>query len=400
MADKINLLRLVSSLDIAPQFADYSKVRIIVSDDTAVEAGDDTGRTLEVTNPFGTQAMAQKMLNSLRGYQYQPYYAKGALLDPAAEIGDGITIKNTYGGLYQRERDFGRLMKADIAAPHDEEINHEYKYESPTERKFTRQIGEARASIAITNEAITSEVTRATNAENALSSSITQTATEIRASVVAKTGGNNSSFGWSLTATDHSWYAGNTRVMRVSRDGLEVNGKVTATSGFIGSGTNGFTISARAIYNGMTSLNDNQHNGIYIGTDGIALGKGAFKVTSSGNVSARSMTLSGTLTFLNSDGTTAGTMSASDLRQGAARANSGYASWNGTTSTVNSNGSYWGNGGAAGTKFSNMADATASYPINASSLRVSGSQFTGQWFYFTDGLGNTRRFFGLLAASE
>ena len=111
---------------------------------------------------------------------------------------------------------------------------------------------------------------------------------------VSRTGGNNSSFGWVLNDTSHTWYSDNQVVMSIShQNGLVVKGNITATSGFIGNGSSGFEITATAIRNGMTSLTDTVHNGIYIGTNGIALGKGNFKVTSSGDITAKRGTIGG-----------------------------------------------------------------------------------------------------------
>lgn len=187
MADVISLGQRVSSVDVSPQFQPYSKVIIHINDDEAVEVGNNTGRTLEFDNPFGSREMAQNILNRLNGYQYQPYQAEGALLDPAAEIGDAVGTATSYGGLFTRSRKFGRLMKADISAPHDEEINHEFKFESPQERKFTRVTGEIRASIILTNNMIQSEVVARQNADNEMSSRITQTADSITAEVTRAT---------------------------------------------------------------------------------------------------------------------------------------------------------------------------------------------------------------------
>lgn len=69
----------------------------------------------------------------------------------------------------------------------------------------------------------------------------------------------------------------------------EFSGKITASSGTIG----GFTIGSTSIYNGMTSFTDTNHNGVYLGTNGIALGKGAFKVTSAGALTATNVTVLG-----------------------------------------------------------------------------------------------------------
>jgi len=345
--ERINLLRRAGTLDIAPAFNTYSKVVIHIDDDTVVEAGNDLGRTLEVNNPFGTQELAEQMLAKLRGYQYQPYYATGALLNPAAEIGDGVSIKNTYGGIYQRERTFGRLMRADIAAPHDDEINHEYKFESPTERRFNRQIGNVKATLLIQ-------------------------AGLIEAKVSKESPEGQTSFSWSMDDTSHTWYANGRRIVQFNANGAEIDGKITAREGYIGNGSEGFSIKATAIYNGMTGLNDTVHNGIYIGTDGVALGKGAFKVTAAGNVSANNMELTGTLRVGGSS------IGASVLRQGA--------------QSAYSNGSYWTGGAGGGYNFKSMADNndyTAKYG-KFTYLTVANANFYSYALNYKDWNGNNQ----------
>ena len=266
MSDRITLLKRVASLDVSPQFDGYSKVIIHIDDKTQVSAGNDSGRVMEVTNPLGTQQMAERMLAKLRGYQYQPYNSEGTLLDPAAEVGDGVSIKNTYGGIYKRDRQFSRLMKADISAPHDEEIDHEYKFETPQERKYKREMGDVRATLLIQSDEI--------------------------AARVEKTGGNASSFEWSLLSDKFSLYARNKEVFKATKDGVEIDGKITARTGYIGNGTNGFTITATAIYNNIPEFGGTQTKGVYLGTNGIQLGQN-FRVNSSGAVNASNLTISG-----------------------------------------------------------------------------------------------------------
>ena len=350
MSDTINVLQRVDNVEKAPLFNTYSRVVIAIDDDTEASAGTSTtGRTLDLTNPlFGSASVAQKTLNRLQGFQYQPYKADGAILDPAAELGDAISANGVYGGIYTRDRVFGRLMKATVSAPHDEEINHEYQYETPTERKLKRQMGDVKAEFAIQ-------------------------ATQIAAKV-SQVGGTNSSFGWTLTSTAHTWYSGNQQVMRVNSSGLEVKGKITATSGYIGNGSQGFEITSTAIRNGMTSLTDTTHNGIYIGTNGIALGKGKFKVDTSGNITASGIRLQGTLTFLNADGTTAGTMSAADLRQGALRANNGYSNWNSAYNSTSAGGYCYG-GAGYGYNFNDMVNN-----------RYTATYLKGQYIYATSNI--------------
>ena len=401
MADVINLGQRVSSVDVSPQFQPYSKVIIHINDDEAVEVGDNTGRTLEFDNPFGSEAMARNILNRLSGYQYQPYQADGALLDPAAEIGDAVGTDTSYGGLYTRSRKFGRLMKADISAPHDEEINHEFKYESPQERKFTRVTGEIRASIILTNNMIQSEVLARQNADNEMSSRITQTADSITEEVIRATAaegtlssritqnadsitaevqrasdaegtlrsslsiqaseiaakvdssGGGGSFSWVLNSSSHTWKANNAEVMRVSASGLWVKGQIEATSGKIG----GFDIGSNALsYNGLTWGDTSRNYGAYIGQSGIQLGKN-FSVDNGGNLKASNITLSGTLNIGGQ------AITADALRQGAQQSYNNYSSWNGTTSTVNSNGSYWSGGASYGYNYQNATVyGTSNYP--------------------------------------
>lgn len=129
-------------------------------------------------------------------------------------------------------------------------------------------------------------------ATNALREEVTsefQVQSDAISAKVSRTGGNNSTFGWTLNDSSHTWYSGSQEVMKISyQNGLVVKGNITATSGYIGNSSQGFEITSTAMRNGMTSLSDTSHNGIYLGTDGIALGQGKFKVTSAGALTARS----------------------------------------------------------------------------------------------------------------
>lgn len=346
--EKIAVGKEVESFDTSPQFDAYSGVIIVDSEGNEELVGTDTGRT--ITIPGITREQAQAILADLTqsGFQYQPYVASGAILNPAAELGDGVTINGTYSGIYKMSRDYSPLMAADIEAPQDEEIDHEYPYEPKQDRIFKREIAQAMTRISQTEEAITLEAQRATSAEGVLRSSITQTATDINATVSAKldkSGGSSSSFGWTLTNSSWELKSNNTTVFKATSSGVEVKGKITATSGYIGNGSSGFTITSSALYNGMTSRDDSSHNGVYIGTNGIGVGKGNFRVGSdgavnigwgnfrvdtSGNVRANNMTLTGRL---NIGGTT---ITAEALRAGAQSAYSNGGTWTGTSNA-------WGN---------------------------------------------------------
>ena len=315
----------------------------MVDENTSYFAGNQNGRVLTIQNEWGTQAQANNILADLqaKGFQYQPYTASGAILNPAAEIGDGVTIADTYSGIYTISKNFGRLMKSDISAPQDEEVDHEFPFEPKQDRVYKREIAEAYAQIKINENSISAEVLRATNRENALQSSITQTATEISATVLKKSGGSSSSFGWTLT--DSSWMLTSNRntVFKADRNGVEVSGKITATSGKIGN----FNIGASAIWNNISSFGGAGSTGVYLGTNGIQLGQ-RFKVDTQGNVTATRLTVD-TLYI----GGTA--VSASTLNS---RANNAY-DW------TSSNGSYTIGGASYGYNFNNATKRTGgSYP--------------------------------------
>lgn len=80
----------------------------------------------------------------------------------------------------------------------------------------------------------------------------------------------------------------------ITANSVDLTGAIKATSGFIGqNANNGFTISNTAICNPSTksSLSLDTVDGIYLGKDGIALGKGLFKVTDTGMLIAKSGTI-------------------------------------------------------------------------------------------------------------
>lgn len=140
MSDKTYLGDFVSELGTSPEFMPYSKVVLWYDDEHAFTSGDDSGRTLEADLPFATQAMADSILRRIKDYVYRPYTARDALLNPAAELGDGVTVNGMYGVLADVETEFSGLMKNRVSAPADEEIDHEYPYLSPEDRALKRKV--------------------------------------------------------------------------------------------------------------------------------------------------------------------------------------------------------------------------------------------------------------------
>lgn len=154
MSDSVFIGTKAGGLETSPQFEPISKIILLVDSENYYEAGNDTGRTLEITCPYGTQAMANNLLSSLGGYAYQPATATDALIDPAAELGDAVTVGGIYTVLAQMDTTFDSLMTADIGAPGQEEIESEYPYVSQQQSDINRQIAQTRSEISKTSEEI------------------------------------------------------------------------------------------------------------------------------------------------------------------------------------------------------------------------------------------------------
>lgn len=344
MAEAFNLLRRVRSLEVSPELSGYSGVRIYAGQDdegNSIEyfSGDETGKVLEITNDWGTQAQADSICSRILGYRYQPYVATGSQIDPSVELGDAVTTSDVYGGVFSRRSTYGRRISSDVSAPFYDEIEHEFQIQSPTNRQYDRFTRQVRATISITNSKIvaeveartaqgkelhaaitveakritqevadrqsdtksltskitqeagriTQEITDRTNAINSVNSVLSQQADLISARVT-KIGGDYSSFGWNLTDSYWELQSGHTTVLKVDRNGLEVRGKITALSGKIG----GFDIMPNYLsYNGQTWGGTNTL-GAYLGASGLQLGQN-FKVDMSGNLTAQSGKFNGTI---------------------------------------------------------------------------------------------------------
>lgn len=294
MAEAFNLLRRVKSLDISPEQPAYSGVVIFAGQDEEgnnieYSAGDRTGTVLEITNEWGSQAQADAIYQKIRGFQYQPYRATGSQLDPSVEIGDAVTVKGTYGGVFRKTTSFGRYASTDIEAPSKEEVDHEFQVQSPTNRQYERFTRSVRANLSITALKIAAEVEDRKAEDELLRATLNVQAQEIEARVT-KEGGDASSFGWKLTATGWFVYGNKSEKFRVDADGAYVNGEIRATSGKIGN----WDINSNYLsYNGQTWGGTNT-TGAYIGQSGIQLGKN-FKVDMSGNLTASGGTFGGTI---------------------------------------------------------------------------------------------------------
>lgn len=117
-------------------------------------SGSDTGRTLTALQPDGTNAMAEAILSKVSGYKHIGYEGSEALLDPAVELGDAVTVDGLYVPLIALDMTFDQMLAPNISAPDADEIDDEYPYKSPTQRQIERNMAKTRSLITKTSEAI------------------------------------------------------------------------------------------------------------------------------------------------------------------------------------------------------------------------------------------------------
>lgn len=133
-----------------------SRITLFVDDDNVFTAGDDTGMELTAKCPYATESMAKSLLSIAKGVQYTAYEATAANLDPAAELGDGVTLDGIYSVLAQIS-DNGDGYP-DISFPGEDLIEEEYPGIETPEENFGRKIATTRSLISKTAEEIRLEV--------------------------------------------------------------------------------------------------------------------------------------------------------------------------------------------------------------------------------------------------
>ena len=377
MSSSVNVLRNMVSFDKAEQFDGYSKVIIIVSDEIEYSAGAETGRTLTLNCPWGTQEMANNILESIKGFQYQPMTAEDALVDPSVEIGDGISANGVYSGVYSLETKFNSNLPASVSAPADEELYEEHTYIPKTEREVTRKFLDFQSQFRIQDGKISAEVEERKSDTKSIRATLEVQAGQITAKV-NKNDGSSSTFGWALETGSWRIFSGSSTVLKADKNGLEVKGVIRATSGEIG----GFKITSNSLtYNNQTWGGTNS-TGIYIGPSGIQLGKN-FKVDSAGNLSAASGTFSGNVYAGNIQyGGSAGYMSGGGISSGSISGNRLVANTVSTAYTSSGINTSLGRADFANGVFSGYN--TASY-VSCNRLQVNGTYFKAVTMYYDSG---------------
>lgn len=159
-----------------PEYKEYTRVSLYYDSETLkATVGNDTGREMVLVSPFlpistsDCEKLAQNILNELSGFNYQPFKATGAELDPSADLGDTLTVGGIESFIGQLDTTFNQAFISDINTPSGDDIEHEYPYIPQEQRQVEREIATTRSVITKTAEEIKLEVS---NELNNLSSSI------------------------------------------------------------------------------------------------------------------------------------------------------------------------------------------------------------------------------------
>jgi hypothetical protein len=152
LSEKYYVGRDVTSFSDKGKYKPISRVTLLVDDENSLTAGDDTGMEIIASCPHSTQPMVNALLQTMKGYQYQSYEAGAANIDPAAELGDGVTVAGVYSPL-SKISDDGRGY-AGISSPGEAEMEDEYPSDGYITQEFNRKIAETRSTITKTSEEI------------------------------------------------------------------------------------------------------------------------------------------------------------------------------------------------------------------------------------------------------
>lgn len=119
-------------------------VRVYVSDELYYRSGSESGTVVTITNPWGTQAMADCALANMSGFTFAAYEAENAFVSPALELGDCVTICGTAVMIARIESTDDLLYCPTLSLPSLADASVTYPYQGTMAtaiRQLTRIMG-------------------------------------------------------------------------------------------------------------------------------------------------------------------------------------------------------------------------------------------------------------------
>ena len=294
--DSVFLGRNASSFRRRGQTGTITKVTLVVDEENFFSAGDDTGDELTADCAWATQDMADAVLAQVGGKQIPGFTADEALLDISTEVGDGLTVCDTYSVAASIESTLDLMDTASVALSVSGDVEQEYAVAGSIERKIAR-VRKSVTQLTVKAGEISAEIT---NVENELSNRIDLTASGMDAKIEdAKNGLKNE-----ITATANSLSAnisatdGRVTALSASLDSMTLSVSNGSESSTISLVKDGVTVSSKTVkFTGDVIFASDL-------TDGTTMISGNNILT--GTISADRLDISGAInSFLEADGVAA-----------------------------------------------------------------------------------------------
>ena len=270
MSDKAFVGLDITGFENTGKYRPISRVTLMVDNENVYTAGDDTGLELTASCPHATQEMVNSLLDKMKGYQYQSFTADAANLDPAAELGDGITVNGIYSVISKLDDD--GIGFPDISAPGEADLEEEYPSDGPMTQEFNRKISETRSQIIKTAEEIRLEVeneVKGLSAEftvrlgeisaelrdeiNGLSSSLTIKIDSIQASLEDEINGLSSSLTIKIDSITSTVQGQGGQISQIQQTVSSITSQITGINGDISSIEQYLDSITLSVSNGSTS---------------------------------------------------------------------------------------------------------------------------------------------------
>lgn len=115
-------------------------VEITSPEGTIAFAGSRNGYVVKAKCSFANTDIAELCLSNVEGYVYTPFEAQSARIDPAAEIGDVVGIDGDFYPIIKMEMNVAPKITANLSAPYEEEIDHEYQTMSESAKNYRKAL--------------------------------------------------------------------------------------------------------------------------------------------------------------------------------------------------------------------------------------------------------------------
>lgn len=150
----INIGKKVRNLEICDNIQPITGVEIESPDGTIAFYGSRNGYVLRSECEFASTEIAYSCFSKIEGYVYRPFKADSARVDPICDVGDFVIIDNVTYPIITMNWNISPKIAADISAPFEEEIDHEYRIMSGSAKALRKSLQYTNAQIEQTRSYI------------------------------------------------------------------------------------------------------------------------------------------------------------------------------------------------------------------------------------------------------